>query len=275
MFFAPILIQSFYMEKLKNFNKKYIAIISVVLLLIVILLLSSQKGDSVINLNIPSPLGKGMKSTLDSQILLDKTKIDASFIPVSNKDLILEEVLNVDPSILQDTNNRIESNEIKASSFDGSSSLSDRLNTYFILSADYKTIGKYGKSKEMIEKALEIDPRNSSLLQVYSSLLNSMGDKDSALLYINKAIALYPNEASYWLWKIDLEKARKVDNDKLDQLYNLALDETSRNQSVLIMYARFLEEIGNKAEAMALWEKAKISDPKNSTMYDLEISRLK
>ncbi len=219
-----------------------------------------------------------INSVLDSQIEINKDNkdsIDTTFTNAPNDKLILKQEVNLTPENKAFFEKRIKEYEAKLVAFDDKTSLVDKVGIYFMLSSDYRGIGEYGKAKELLEAAMALDPKNSNMMQVYSSLLAVMGDKASALIYINKAIALHGIESNYWLWKIDLEKERGVVGDKLAGLYKSALDATAGDLNIVTVYAKFLEGEKKYDEAITQWTKAIELYPDNKSTYQAEIDRLK
>ncbi len=212
-----------------------------------------------------------IKEELDNKLTTD-TNIKNIF--VKNDGLILFEERNIEPKSKEIFENRIKEYEKKISLFNDKTLLTDKINSYFMLSVDYKSLGNYAKSKEYIEKAMTLDPGNSNLMQIYSSLLSVMGDKNSALVYINKAISLYDKEVNYWLWKIDLEKAIGTSTSKIDDIYKQALKSTKNDLSIIVVYADFLSNQKRYAESVSYWKKAIEIYPKNKDIYQAEIDRL-
>lgn len=191
-----------------------------------------------------------------------------------NKNLILKKEVQLSKESQLFLDNRIKEYEAKVALFTKGTSVEEMINAYFILSADYRSLGEYGKAKEIIEKAMYLDSKDSNLIQVYSSLLALMGDKNLALSYINKAIAISGLNPNYWLWKLDLEKDNGVSVKSLELIYKNALKETGNDLNIVTTYAQFLEDQKRNNEAIIQWKKAIEIYPANKAIYQAEIDRL-
>jgi tetratricopeptide (TPR) repeat protein len=191
----------------------------------------------------------------------------------NSSSLITKESISLRPETLSFVKNRIAKYEAEVKNFDSRTDLVTKVNTYFAISADYKTLGEYGIAKDFLEKAMTVDPKNSNLMQFYSSLLSVMGDKKAALAYIDKAISLYSAEANYWLWKIDLEKDLGATSTKIESIYKDSIAKT-KSVTMITAYASFLESQNRKSEAIVQWQKAIELYPQNKNAYQAEIDKL-
>ncbi len=191
----------------------------------------------------------------------------------NSSNLITKESITLRPETFTFVKNRIAKYEAEIKNFDSKTNSITKINTYFAISADYRTLGEYGIAKNFLEKAMTIDPKNSNLIQVYSSLLSVMGDKKAALAYVDKAISLYSSEPNYWLWKIDLEKDLGATGTKIDSIYKDSIAKT-KSVTMTTAYASFLDSQKRKPEAIIQWQKAIELYPQNKTIYQAEIDRL-
>lgn len=135
--------------------------------------------------------------------------------------------------------------------------------------------GNYQDAKELIKKAIDLQPNNSKTIQIYAVLLNNMGDKQEALNQINKAISIFAGDTNYWLLKIDLEKALGMTSADIDLVYQNALEKTGGDLNIVTSYASFLGEQKRYDDAIKQWEKAIELYPQNKDTYQMEIDALK
>ncbi len=83
---------------------------------------------------------------------------------------------------------------------------------YGVVAADHLEKGEFNQAKENYQKALDIDPRNSSALIGLSNLSDRIGKTEEALQYLNQAIADTPEDQSILLrYARLLIKADKID----------------------------------------------------------------
>lgn len=203
------------------------------------------------------------------------------FSPVGKKlldhkiELITHVDVNLSASDREFVEKRLANYEKQFSELPENASIIDKVNLYFVMAADYRMLGEYGKAKELLEAAMVIDPKNSNIISTYSSLIAAMGDKETALVYIDKAIELYGAESNYWLWKIDLEKELNSSVTNIEQVYKDALTKTDNDLNIVVSYAQFLESQKRYTESISYWEKAITIYPTNKSVYQAEIERLK
>lgn len=217
---------------------------------------------------------KDASDILESKDIEDVSKISAQEQFFNSNRLVMVKEVNLRPETVEFLNKRIADYQAKISAFNEKTTIIEKVNVYFALSVDYKTLGQYGKSKELLEQAMSIDPKNSNLIQTYSVLIAMMGDKRAALQYINRAIDLYSAEQSYWMWKIDLEKDLGLSASGIEATYKNALEKTSGDINIITSYAQFLESQNRKEDAIVQWQKAIEIYPQNKTIYQAEIDRL-
>lgn len=189
--------------------------------------------------------------------------------------LILKKEVSLTDENRTFTEKRLAENQGKLLALGDSVNIVDKTNLLFVISVDYRLLGEYGKAKETLETAMSIDPKNSNIMQTYSSLLSVMGDKSGALSYINKAIELYPLESNYWRWKIDLEKESGKTGGELENIYKDAIKKTNNDINIVTYYAVFLENEKRYVEAITKWEEAIKIEPSLKATYQAEIDRLR
>ncbi len=178
------------------------------------------------------------------------------------------------PSNLLFVQKRLADEQKQVSAFDEKTSLITKVSLYFALAADQRALGEYGEAKRTLETAMAIDPKNSNIIQTYSSLLSVMGDKNGALVYIDKAIALFPTEDNYWRWKIELEKDMGKTPAELEMVFKDGLKKTDNDLNVVTYYAVFLEGEKRYTDAIAQWKEAIKIEPSLKATYQAEIERL-
>jgi len=150
----------------------------------------------------------------------------------------------------------------------------DKFNAYRTLADAQFSLGKYNASKASFITALNLLPRDWDTWYVYSTDLAAMKDYDTSLEAVKKAIEINPNNPDFWTWQINLEKDRfNASQDRLNSLYLDALKNTKEDLSVVVAYARFLEEKGDKENAIRYWQKAIEINQAKSKDYQKEIDK--
>lgn len=247
---------------MKKINYKHIIVLICFGLLLYIVFTEFRKTTELFNeLENPVIIGADLE-------------FDTTFVPVPNDGLTLNASMDLPEETLESIDARISDNEKKVEAFDASTQSVDKMNTYFLLSVDYQAKGEYAKAKEMIEQGLYLYPQNSNLMHIYSTLLAEMGDQASALLFINKALSLYGSDSNYWLWKIELEKGRGLEDKRLEDVYKNALDVTKEDLNILRAYAEYLEVNNKKSEAINVLKRAIELYPEEAEVINREIDRL-
>lgn len=128
---------------------------------------------------------------------------------------------------------------------------------YGQLGTAYNELGNYGKSDESFQKALDIDPENSTALNNFSYYLSLRGDKlDKALDMSSLLIDKYPGNASYldthgWVLykKGDFKEARKI--------FEKAVKLNETDGIIFEHYGDVLFKLGRKEDALEQWQRAK------------------
>lgn len=192
----------------------------------------------------------------------------------SKPELILKTNVNLSKTDIEFIEKRLVENQEKLVELGEKATLMDKVNLNFVISADYRLLGEYGKAKEVLEQTMTLDPLNSNIISTYSSLLAAMGDKKGSLDYINKAISLYPLEQNYWRWKIDLEKDLGKKGIELEKIYKDALIKTNKDLNIVTYYAVFLEGEKRYSDAIIQWKEAIKIEPSLKVNYQAEIDRL-
>lgn len=136
--------------------------------------------------------------------------------------------------------------------------------------------GKYGKSIAYYNEALLYIKSD----KVYSGLFITYGAKKdwtSARKAIDAAIELNPLNADYWIWKLSLlDEQTDSSFTDLKKIYEegLVKIDPRKRADLTTHFAGIAENNAQKAEAIALWEKAKQINPSKSSIYQAEIDRL-
>lgn len=136
----------------------------------------------------------------------------------------------------------------------------------------------YAKSIASYEEALtysESDKAYSGLYTVYSAQQNW----EKVLESLDKAIAINPLNADYWIWKLFVldEQFKNIRFGDLSMIYDEAMnkiDPRLRN-NLTINFARIAESNKQINKAISLWQKAKELSPDQAQIYEDEIKRLR
>ncbi|MBU3924443.1 hypothetical protein KJ854_00730 [Patescibacteria group bacterium] len=136
-------------------------------------------------------------------------------------------------------------------------------------------LGKIAEARDAFLAAEKMQPENyTAPLALFHAYL-AMGDNDSALASIKKAIDLRSENAELWRQYIMLEKERfSATNEKLQEIYSEALAKTNSSVDIITVYAQFLEEKGDLNKAIEQWQKAIAAYPREEALYQGEITRL-
>lgn len=146
-------------------------------------------------------------------------------------------------------------------------------NVYVNLANQYYGLGKLQKSKEYYEKALEAVPYLEPALVGLSLVLIDGSDIEGAKNILEQALESNPRNADVWVRYIQLRKSIGATNEELDRVYQEARTKTENHVDVATQYAAFLESSGRPADALSLWKQLSQQFPKNES-YRQEIKRL-
>src|SRR5690606_26489836 len=100
----------------------------------------------------------------------------------------------------------------------------------------------------LTEKALEIEPKNMLYLNYLIELHKSQGNVAAAIPVIDRAIGVYPDNASLYREKMLLLHASKQ-SDKALQIYDEAIAKFGNSDTLDVMKAEMLVDLDRKQEA--------------------------
>ncbi|MFZ2152233.1 MAG: tetratricopeptide repeat protein [Minisyncoccia bacterium] len=152
-----------------------------------------------------------------------------------------------------------------------------QVNKLFTQAVAQEAKGDYVGAKASLDAALKLQPNDPYVTSYYASLYFHMKDYASALVWIDKALALskYTNPA-FWYIKFDIVKAQSNNDPKIvEPVYRDAIVKTKGDINMVTAYASWLGSIGEKSKAIAQWEKAIEIYPKNKAVFEAEIALLK
>lgn len=135
-------------------------------------------------------------------------------------------------------------------------------------------LGRLNVARKAYENAIDNKSDGvTAYIDLYDVLVE-MNDLKAANRNLKKALELN-NSSVYWRKYIEFRKSKLIASpEELNEIYLEALSKTESHISIVVIYARFLEEQGNKQGALDYWRKAKEIDPENSSTYEAEITRL-
>jgi len=146
---------------------------------------------------------------------------------------------------------------------------------YSQIGESYNSLKKFEKSDENFDKALELDPDNSIVLNNYSYYLSLRRENlVKAEEMSRKTIELVPNNSNFldtYGW-ILYEMGRY---DEAAEYLKKSLDINDKSATVLEHYADALLKLGKAAEAATYYEKALKIDDKASVRSKLDTARSK
>lgn len=119
----------------------------------------------------------------------------------------------------------------------------------------YNGLGELQKAAGNYLQAIKEQENNyNGYTALYLAYLES-GDFDKSRQAIEKAVEIGPQVPDNWRKYLELEQGKfYVDFKRQDELYTLALDKTSRHPDILFLYSRFLEQEGKLQEALKILE---------------------
>lgn len=135
----------------------------------------------------------------------------------------------------------------------------------------------YQGAIDLYNQALSIEKSEYAYAGLYSAELATK-DYISAEKAILSAIEQNSASSDYWSWYLVLlQDAMSAPREKLEQVYNKALNSVLDNKKINIVtqYARVLENIGDYSGAITQWEKAITLNPSMKDIYQKEIDTLK
>jgi tetratricopeptide (TPR) repeat protein len=124
----------------------------------------------------------------------------------------------------------------------------------------YRIIGQPAEANRFYEKALALDP-NSFHLNIFSALTSSqIEDYENALLKLDQATNLHPNESYSWVVKGRILMLLKRDQEAIESLKK-AFELEPNNRQVGFALSLLYEQVGDPDHAFLILEKLKDQNP--------------
>lgn len=151
----------------------------------------------------------------------------------------------------------------------------DRFKYTVDMGVQFYALGEYKKARDAQLLASKLLPGNPTVWAELFRAENEMHDYQNAEDHLQKAITINPASTNYWRWLLELEEGPlHLSNDRLKQGYEEALKATNSHVNILILYAKFLEKIGDLPGAVQQWKKAIEVNPEGKSTYEAEITRI-
>ncbi|MBD1425000.1 tetratricopeptide repeat protein [Sphingobacterium arenae] len=127
----------------------------------------------------------------------------------------------------------------------------DAAEVYYAKALLYGQARNFDVAISLTEKALEIEPKNMLYVNYLVELYKGKGDVAAAIPVIDRAIAIYPNNASLYREKMLLLHASKQSDEAL-KIYDDAVAEFGSSDTLDVMKAEMLLDLDRKQEAEKL-----------------------
>lgn len=148
---------------------------------------------------------------------------------------------------------------------------------YNELAFNYHMVGDLAAAKEFYLKASKINRLDPALWASLFSVYKDMYDYRAARDAVKKSLGINPVDWNLWRGYIELEQFHfGADRAKLEGLYREALTATNNSVNIITVYAKFLEEGGDRQGALKYWKMTleKVPSGELSELYRQEIRRL-
>lgn len=135
----------------------------------------------------------------------------------------------------------------------------------------------YTLALKLYNEALALSPIDTVYIRLFS-IYNAQGDLQKAEDMLNKAIAKNSFITDYWTTKLSfLNEKMSASFANLQAVYEDGLTKVDPKTKVNLVthFARLAENSNEKAEAIALWQKAIEINPSGRAIYQAEIDALK
>lgn len=138
--------------------------------------------------------------------------------------------------------------------------------------------GDYKTSLSHYNQALKYKSNDDT---AYAGLFTVYGAQENwkdAMNVLDKAIEINPLYTDYWKWKISaLDEKMNMEYDGLKNVYDDGLKKVYKGTKINLIthFAGIAERNGEKDDAIAAWEAAKVEHPERASIYQEEINRLK
>ena len=141
---------------------------------------------------------------------------------------------------------------------------------YNITSLAYDAIGKKIDAKNLLKKALELEPNNFNVLNNLGLISANSGENKDAEIYYKKALELRPDFLDAQINFGNLKMSQNQ-NEEAKKLFISALKQNNKIIPAKISLASYYEKSGNFEEAKNLYKEILEENP-NHTVADKSIS---
>lgn len=147
----------------------------------------------------------------------------------------------------------------------------DKLNTK--LAGIEIQLQRYQSGLDYLEKVSSgYQDKTARVWAYYIMAYRGMNDSEKGLTATNKALSLDSTNPDYLLSQIEFSVGKSTDEYKA--MYDSAIKASEDDVEVIVSYARYLESVGDKAGAIAEWQRAGEVHASGKATYDSEIARL-
>jgi len=134
--------------------------------------------------------------------------------------------------------------------------------------------GKYEEALLTIRKAMEIEKNDRVYMSLYGIQLALKNYPESEKA-IKMSLALNPGIVSNWIEYASFERYyMKSSIENVSAVYEKALLVTKNDINIVINYASYMRDVGQKVKSIELWKKAIDMNPENKSVYQAEIDLL-
>ncbi len=141
------------------------------------------------------------------------------------------------------------------------------ISAYAVKAWSYVSLKRWNEALETAQKALEINPRDSRILQVMGEAYYELDEYDLALQYFDEYLRQAPNGAlSDWVFFFLGEIYRsKKQFAKADISYAAAIQKSPNKVSWILVRARLKEQRNQPDQALVLYRRALTLDASDSS----------
>jgi len=142
----------------------------------------------------------------------------------------------------------------------------------------------YEAAQKDITAALSANNQNADYWYVDATVKVLRSDLAGGFASMKKSTAFAPTNTTYWKWMIEIARrvlgrqgmttTAPVYRATLEPLYQDALIKTHEDIEIVMPYAIFLEDVGDKQKAIEYWQKAIVIAPTAKSSFQANIDRL-
>lgn len=158
-----------------------------------------------------------------------------------SENITTQATFTVDPQTKKIVGARLAENQKKLAEVQQETQFVNKNNLLFAIAADQRVLGDYSAAKKSLDQAMLNNPNDPFIMYTYATLLNIMGYRKATMEYMDKSLAIMPDNEDVWLFKIDLMQSYKYSNQEIENTFQQGFKSLTTKTTLNLRYIEFLK----------------------------------